>query len=53
MLRNHCDGVIVGSALVRLCENAGNQPGKQPITEVVKNIGTLARSMVAALNPAG
>ncbi len=53
MLRNHCDGVIVGSALVRLCENAGNQPGKQPITEVVKNIGTLARSLVAALNPAG
>ena len=47
ILRNHCDGVIVGSALVRLCE----QVGKKTILQVASEIGTLARSLIQALHP--
>ena len=46
-LRDHCDGVIVGSALVRLC----GQVGKKTIAEVSAEIGDLARSLVQALHP--
>ena len=47
MLREAADGVIVGSALVRLLENAE----KQPLAEVVAAVGGLAASLTAALNP--
>jgi tryptophan synthase alpha chain len=47
MLRPVADGVIVGSALVRRLEQAG----RQPLAEVVKDIGTVAQSLVDALNP--
>jgi tryptophan synthase alpha chain len=45
MLRDAADGVIVGSALVRRLENAA----KRPAGEVVREIGDLAESLVAAL----
>lgn len=45
MLRDHCDGVIVGSALVRLCADIG----KKTVSEVAGEMGTLARSLVQAL----
>jgi tryptophan synthase alpha subunit len=41
------DGVIVGSAFVRRIEPAGNRP----LTEVVTDVGNLAASLLAALNP--
>lgn len=46
-LRDHCDGVIVGSALVRLCDNTPPLPP----AEIAKKMGALARSLVQALNP--
>jgi tryptophan synthase alpha subunit len=47
MLRDHVDGVIVGSALVRRLEQAGSRPTDQ----VVREVGALARSLAEALNP--
>lgn len=47
MLRDHVDGVIVGSALVRRLE----QVGSKSISSIVEEIGDLAKSLVAALNP--
>jgi tryptophan synthase alpha chain len=49
MLRDHVDGVIVGSALVRRLEQASNRPADQ----VVQEVGELARTLGEALNPAG
>jgi tryptophan synthase alpha chain len=47
LLRDEVDGVIVGSAIVRrLAEARQRRPD-----EVVEEIGALARSLVAALNP--
>jgi tryptophan synthase alpha chain len=47
LLRDEVDGLIVGSALVRrLAEARRRQPD-----EVVEEIGSLAKSLVAALNP--
>lgn len=48
MLRDHCDGVIVGSALVRLCDNTP----PVPTPEIAKKMGDLVRSLVQSLNPA-
>jgi tryptophan synthase alpha chain len=45
MLRDVCDGVIVGSALVRRLEQIGARPADEVITEVQDYI----RSLVAAL----
>lgn len=47
MLRDVADGVIVGSAIVRRVEQAGGRP----FAEVVREVGDLAQSLVAALNP--
>jgi tryptophan synthase alpha chain len=47
MLRDHADGVIVGSALVRRLEKAGSQP----VTQVIREVGALAQSLAEALNP--
>jgi tryptophan synthase alpha subunit len=41
------DGVIVGSAIVRRIEQAG----ERPFAEVVREISELARSLIEALNP--
>jgi tryptophan synthase alpha chain len=49
MLREVADGVIVGSAIVRFLEQAGNRP----IADVVANIGALTKSLALALNPDG
>lgn len=46
ILRDHCDGVIVGSALVRLCADIG----KKTVSEVAGEMGSLARSLVQALH---
>jgi tryptophan synthase alpha chain len=46
-LREVADGVIVGSALVRLVERAASRP----LDEVEKELGELAHALVAALNP--
>ena len=46
-LREAADGIIVGSAFVRGVEQAANRP----LSEVVADVGTLAESLVAALNP--
>jgi tryptophan synthase alpha chain len=45
MLRDAVDGVIVGSALVRRLENAG----RQPVAQVVKEIGDLTQKLAGAL----
>lgn len=45
MLREAVDGVIVGSAIVKRLE----QVGRRPFEEVVREIGDLAGSLVAAL----
>jgi tryptophan synthase alpha chain len=47
MLREVADGVIVGSAIVRLVEQAGTRP----LAEVSAAVGDLAQSLAAALNP--
>lgn len=46
-LREVADGVIVGSALVRLVEQAANRP----LDEVVAAVGGLVESLGVALNP--
>ena len=46
MLREAVDGIIVGSALVRRLEHAN----KRPVSEVIEEIGSLAQSLVEALN---
>jgi tryptophan synthase alpha chain len=43
MLRDHADGVIVGSAVVRQVEAGG------AVSEIAGRVGALARSLVAAL----
>ncbi len=47
LLRDHVDGVIVGSALVRRLEQAENKP----LDQVIQEIGDLCASLSAALNP--
>jgi tryptophan synthase alpha chain len=47
MLRDVADGVIVGSAIVRRVEQAGDRP----FDEVVREVGELAGSLIEALNP--
>ena len=47
MLRDAVDGVIVGSALVRLFEQAG----RKTVEQMVSEIGSLAKSLADALNP--
>jgi tryptophan synthase alpha chain len=46
-LRDHVDGIIVGSALVRRLE----QIGTRPINEVFRDVCHLADSLAQALNP--
>ncbi len=46
-LREAADGIIVGSAFVRRIEQAGSRP----LAEVVAEVGTLAESLLKALNP--
>jgi tryptophan synthase alpha chain len=47
LLREVADGVIVGSALVRLVEEVG----KRPLEAVAEDLGALARSLADALLP--
>ncbi len=47
LLRGAADGVIVGSAFVRRIE----QGGSRPPAEVVAEVGSLAESLLKALNP--
>src|SRR5207245_637476 len=47
VLRELADGIIVGSALVRLLERVG----KEPTSQVVADVGALAQSLAQALNP--
>src|SRR5262245_3016616 len=47
MLREVVDGVIVGSAIVRRVEQAGNRP----FADVTREVGELAQSLSEALNP--
>ncbi len=44
MLRDHCDGVIVGSAIVRLLEKPGT------LEELAERLTELARMLRAALD---
>jgi tryptophan synthase alpha subunit len=44
MLRDHCDGIIVGSAFVRHLETAA------PLPEMQDRLGALARTLRAALD---
>jgi len=46
MLRDHADGIIVGSAIVRLLEQAGSKP----IADVVRDVGDYVQSLVDTLN---
>jgi tryptophan synthase alpha chain len=48
MLREAVDGVIVGSAIVRCVERAG----EKRFVDVVREVGELAQSLIDALNPA-
>jgi tryptophan synthase alpha chain len=48
-LRDVADGIIVGSALVRRLEAAGQRPAD----EIVRDVGDLAQSLAEALQPAG
>jgi tryptophan synthase alpha chain len=48
MLRDHCDGVIVGSALVKLIAQADGRPNK-----AADAVAALARSLAGALHPGG
>jgi tryptophan synthase alpha chain len=47
MLRDHVDGIIVGSALVRKLEQAGSKPADA----IAADMGDLARQLAGALNP--
>jgi tryptophan synthase alpha chain len=47
MLREHVDGIIVGSALVRKLEQMGSKTPEA----IAGEVGALARGLVAALNP--
>jgi tryptophan synthase alpha chain len=47
LLRDHVDGVIVGSALVRRLEQAG----ARPLDQIASEMSALAHSLVEALNP--
>jgi tryptophan synthase alpha chain len=47
MLRDHVDGIIVGSALVRRLEN----PHSRSTEQVIRDVGALAQSLTEALNP--
>jgi tryptophan synthase alpha chain len=47
MLREAVDGVIVGSAIVRLVERSG----EKRFDQVVREVGELAQSLIEALNP--
>ncbi len=47
MLREHVDGIIVGSALVKRIEEGANRPWP----EVIQEIGRFVASLVQALNP--
>lgn len=47
MLRDHADGIIVGSALVKKLESAGSQP----LDEVVRQVAGLAQALAEAVNP--
>jgi tryptophan synthase alpha chain len=47
MLRDVADGVIVGSAIVRRVEQAGSRP----FADVAREVGELAQTLIAALNP--
>ncbi|MCS6977670.1 MAG: tryptophan synthase subunit alpha [Gemmatales bacterium] len=49
MLRDHADGIIVGSALVKRVEEGTNRPWP----EVVREVGQFVASLVQALNPQG
>jgi tryptophan synthase alpha chain len=49
MLRDHVDGIIVGSALVRRLEQAAARPADQ----VIQEIADLAETLNDALNPTG
>ena len=45
-LRDHADGIIVGSAIVRLIEQAG----RKPMDAVVKEVGEYVQTLVETLN---
>jgi tryptophan synthase alpha chain len=47
MLRDHVDGIIVGSALVRRLEEAS----RRPVADVIREVGELAQRLADALNP--
>lgn len=47
MLRDHADGIIVGSAVVRHMENVASGG----METAIRNIATLSQSLQAALNP--
>ncbi len=49
MLREHVDGVIVGSAMVRRIEELTTR--QRPLPEVLDELRTLAQGFVGALNP--
>jgi tryptophan synthase alpha chain len=46
MLRDHADGIIVGSAIVRLIEQAD----RKPIEIIVREVGEYVRKLVETLN---
>lgn len=48
MLRDAVNGVIVGSVIVRLVEQAATKP----LAEVAATVGALVQSLATALNPA-
>jgi len=47
LLREHADGIIVGSAIVRRMEQAG----QRPLEEIIAEIDELVKGLCAALNP--
>ena len=47
LLREHADGIIVASTLVRRMEQAG----QRPLEEIIAEIDDLAKGLCAALNP--
>ncbi|MCY2939801.1 MAG: tryptophan synthase subunit alpha [Planctomycetota bacterium] len=47
LLRNYCDGVIVGSALVKICERATYEP----VNQIATALEVLATAIIQALNP--